>query len=269
MQELIEVIFRCERFGYCVNPKGLKLEPDMKVIVKVDRGENIGRVVNCSYHGEEPDPKEKPVKPGKITRIATDEDYKQLQIVKQKEKDAQIKFLELVKPYPFDMKLIDVIYQLDGNKLTFFFSADGRVDFRDFVKQLATEFKTRIELHQSSGREDARRLGGLGICGKTYCCITFLKKFNQVTIRMAKDQNLINNLTKISGPCGRLLCCLHYEEDFYLEKSVGFPDVDDIITYQKEKCKVTKTDFYNGKIYLLTSERQTKVITLDEYKKQK
>ena len=163
------------------------------------------------------------------------------------------------------MKLLDTVYQLDGNKLTFFFSADGRVDFRDFVRELANEFKTRIELHQSSGREDARRYGGLGICGKTYCCVTFLKKFNQVSIKMAKDQNLLGNLSKISGPCGRLLCCLRFEEDFYLEKAADFPEIGDEVFFNETKMRVVKNDYYNDKIFLSSKDKKNETVTLEEF----
>ncbi|MCF7792451.1 MAG: Tpl protein [Candidatus Cloacimonetes bacterium] len=269
MQELVELMFRSERTGYFVNKKNLLIEPDMQVIARVERGEDIGRVLNCSVEDEELQEKLEKGEINKITRIATEEDFKQLEIVKRKEQEAKEKFLKMVKKYPFEMKLLETCYQLDGNKLTFFFSADGRIDFRDFVRELATEFKTRIELHQTSGREDARRYGGFGICGKTYCCCTFLKKFNQVTIQMAKDQNLLSNLSKISGPCGRLLCCLHYEEDFYLAQSEGFPNLEEMIEYKDKKMYVLKNDYYNNKINLISDADERETITLDEYKKLK
>jgi len=266
MQEFVEVIFRSERTGYFLNSKDLSITPDCKVVVKVERGEDIGRVLNCAIQSKENEDKNNGSS-GKILRVATDEDFKQLEAVKKKEDDAIAKFQEMVKKHPFEMKLLDAVYQLDGNKLTFFFSAEGRIDFREFVRDLATEFKTRIELHQSSGREDARRLGGLGMCGKSYCCCTFLKKFNQVTIQMVKDQNLISNLSKISGPCGRLLCCLQYEEDFYIKKSEEFPEIDDEITVKGNKMFVQKNDYYNGKIYLFSRDNDIKneIISLKKY----
>jgi len=267
MQDLVEIIFRSERMGYFLNSKELEISPDSKVVVRVERGEDIGRVLNSAVQDEELEKRINDNSLGKILRIATEEDFKQLEAVKKKEKDAFKKFQEMVANHPFDMKLLDAVYQLDGNKLTFFFSAEGRIDFREFVRELATEFKTRIELHQSSGREDARRLGGLGICGKTYCCCTFLKKFNQVTIQMVKDQNLISNLSKISGPCGRLLCCLQYEEDFYLKKSEEFPEIDEEIILNNNRMYVQKNDFYNGKIYLYSKDNEIKneTISLKKY----
>ncbi|HCX73458.1 MAG TPA: Tpl protein [Candidatus Cloacimonas sp.] len=269
MQEFIEVIFRTNRTGYYINDKDLQLEPDMMIVVKVERGEEIGKIVNCSIRNAELEEKMQKRDAQKILRIATEEDMKQLERVKAKEKEAHEKFLKMEEKYPFEMKLLQTVYQLDGNKLTFFFSADGRIDFRDFVRELATEFKTRIELHQTSGREDARRLGGIGPCGKPYCCVTFLKKFNQVSIKMAKDQNLLGNLSKISGPCGRLLCCLHYEEDFYLKKALKFPEIGEEIFYNNKVMRVNKNDYFSDQITLETPERENYIITLKEYQKTK
>ena len=269
MQEFVEIVFRSERVGHFINNKKLELSPDLNVVVKVERGEDIGRVSNCAVLDDELIEKNNQGEINKILRIATEEDLKQLEIVKKKEQEAKAKFLEILKKQPFQMKLLEAIYQLDGNKLTFFFSADGRIDFREFVRELATEFKTRIELHQSSGREDARRLGGLGICGKTYCCVSFLRRFNQVTIQMAKDQNLLSNLSKISGPCGRLLCCLHYEEDFYLEKSGNFPELGEVISYKDQRMYVDKNDYYNNRVNLVSENEERIILTLDEFKKAK
>lgn len=269
MQEFVEVVFRSDRIGYFINQKDLEIEPDLDVVVKVERGEDIGKIISTSVTNEDLEKKEKKDEIEKILRVATEEDYIQLEKVIQKEEEAKQKFQKLLSKQPFEMKLLEAIYQLDGNKLTFFFSAEGRIDFRDFVRELATEFKTRIELHQSSGREDARRLGGLGMCGKTYCCVTFLKKFNQVTIQMAKDQNLISNLSKISGPCGRLLCCLHYEEDFYLEKADRFPELDDRVSYKDSVMYVSKNDYYNEKVHLINDDNDTKIISLKDFDKLK
>ncbi len=269
MHEFVEVVFRSERVGYFINNKQLELSPDLNVVVKVERGEDIGRVSNCAVLDDDLIEKNNQGEINKILRIATEEDLKQLEIVKKKEQKTKAKFLEILEKQPFQMRLLEAIYQLDGNKLTFFFSADGRIDFREFVRELATEFKTRIELHQSSGREDAKRLGGLGICGKMYCCVAFLKRFNQVTIQMAKDQNLLSNLSKISGPCGRLLCCLHYEEDFYLEKSENFPELGEVISYKDQKMYVDKNDYYNNRVNLISENEERIILTLEEFKKAK
>ncbi len=267
MQEYIKVVFRTGREGYYLNNKEYKIEPDIDVIVKVERGEDVARIINCAVESDQICNKIDSKDVSSIKRIATEADLKQLDIVKKKEKETEKKFLEMLKKQPFTMKLLQTIYQLDGNKLTFFFSADGRIDFRDFVRELASEFKTRIELHQTSGREDARRLGGLGMCGKTYCCVTFLRKFNQVTIQMAKDQNLLSNLSKISGPCGRLLCCLHYEEEFYLKKSEDFPELGQVVRHNEQKMYVEKNDYYNNRINLIAEDRERLIVTLEEFKK--
>ena len=174
-------------------------------------------------------------------------------------------FIGLLDHYPFEMKLIETIYQFDGNKLTFFFTAEGRIDFRNFVRELANIFKTRIELHQTTGRDEARRLGGFGMCGKQYCCGSFLKRFNQVTIKMAKDQNLAGNLTKISGPCGRLLCCLNFEEDFYVEEAKGFPIVGTFVSYQNTKMMVFRLNVLAKKVMLTSEEGVIQEIDLDEF----
>jgi len=263
MESLVEVVFRSERTGFFKNVDNLNIEPDSLVICRVDRGEDIARVINVSVPIEDLDKKETI---NKILRIAGEEDLKKLEIVKQRESEAEKKFNMMLEKQPITMRLIEVVYQLDGNKMIFFFSAEGRVDFRDFVRELASEFKTRIELHQTSGREDARRYGGLGICGKEYCCILYLKKLNQVTIKMAKDQNLLSNLSKISGPCGRLLCCLHYEKDFYLEQYDQFPKINDKIKYNNKEMTVKQIDIYKDQIKL-TSKDDSVIITLMEFKK--
>lgn len=265
MQQIVEIIFRTERVEYFVNSKHLSIEPDMQVIVRVERGEDIGRIINCSVHNDELEQKYQKRELGKILREATEEDLHQLSIVEERDKEAHDKFVELEKKHSFDMKLLDTKYQLDGNKLTFFFSSEGRVDFRDFVRELANEFKTRIELHQTSGREDARRLGGLGICGKTYCCVSWMRKFDQVTIQMAKDQNLLSNLSKISGPCGRLLCCLRFEENEYQYQRHEFPHRGEKVKYHEQEMMVAKNDYYNGRIYLSAKNGENEVVTLEMF----
>lgn len=267
MHEFVEVIFRSQRLGYFLNPDDLELKPDQQVICRVERGEDIGKIVNCAYYDSELEARLSKSEINKITRIATEKDIEQIKYIEEREKEAHLKFLKLVAKYPFEMKLLETVYQFDGNKLTFFFSADGRVDFRDFVRELATEFRTRIELHQTSGREDAKRYGGYGMCGCQYCCVSFLKKFNQVSIQMAKDQNLIGNLSKISGPCGRLLCCLHFEEDFYLKKIEEFPTIGEKIKRNGRYCIVLKNDYYNDQIYLKPPDEDLEILTFDQYKK--
>ena len=265
MNHFVEVEFRSGRLGYFTNPNNLNLEPDMFVIVEVERGYDIATVIHGSISNEELDNLFANNKIMKIIKIAQDEECKQLDIVRDKERTAAEKFSSLLPKYSFEMKLIETVYQFDGNKLTFFFTADNRIDFRDFVRELATIFKTRIELHQSTGRDEAKRIGGIGMCGYKYCCATFLKRFNQVTIKMVKDQNLSGNLSKISGPCGRLLCCLNYEEDFYVESSKGFPEIGDEIEYNKQKFFVYKNDYYNQKVHLSNEDQLIEIIPLQQF----
>jgi cell fate regulator YaaT (PSP1 superfamily) len=264
MQNIVEIEYRSGNSGYCINIHNLDIKPEMRVIVNAERGEDIVKVVSSSVKNENVE------ESGKIEtnilRIATQEDFEKLTHVIESEDEAVKKFNELLVKYPFEMKLIDTVYQFDGNKLTFFFTADGRVDFRMFVRELASYFRTRIELHQTSGRDQAKRLGGIGMCGHEYCCSTFLRKFNQVTIKMAKDQNLSSNLSKISGPCGRLLCCLNYEENSYLEEHKGFPEVGDRIKYNKNEMYVYKIDYFNKKIHLTDDDRNFQILDLEQYK---
>ncbi|HNZ88970.1 MAG TPA: regulatory iron-sulfur-containing complex subunit RicT [Candidatus Cloacimonas acidaminovorans] len=265
MSDFIEVIFRTGRIGYYQNTKGLNIQPEDIIIVEVERGDDIAQVIHLGINEEELDAQVLTGKTLSIRRQANSEDLEKMKNLSYEEDKAAKTFLGVLDHYPFEMKLIETIYQFDGNKLTFFFTADGRIDFRNFVRELANIFKTRIELHQTTGRDEARRLGGFGMCGKQYCCGSFLKRFNQVTIKMAKDQNLAGNLTKISGPCGRLLCCLNFEEDFYVEEAKGFPLVGTFVTYQNTKMMVFRLNVLAKKVMLASEEGIIQEIDLDEY----
>ncbi|MBP8705048.1 MAG: regulatory iron-sulfur-containing complex subunit RicT [Candidatus Cloacimonadota bacterium] len=265
MSDFIEVIFRTGRIGYYQNTKGLNIQPEDIIIVEVERGDDIAQVIHLGITEEELDAQVLTGKTLSIRRQANSEDLEKMKNLSYEEDKAAKTFLGVLDHYPFEMKLIETIYQFDGNKLTFFFTADGRIDFRNFVRELANIFKTRIELHQTTGRDEARRLGGFGMCGKQYCCGSFLKRFNQVTIKMAKDQNLAGNLTKISGPCGRLLCCLNFEEDFYVEEAKGFPLVGTFVTYQNTKMMVFRLNVLAKKVMLASEEGIIQEIDLDEY----
>ena len=265
MTDFIEVIFRTGRIGYYQNTKGLNIQPEDIIIVEVERGDDIAQVIHLGIKEEEMDAQVLTGKTLNIRRQANSEDLEKMKNLNYEEDKAAKTFLGLLDHYPFEMKLIETIYQFDGNKLTFFFTAEGRIDFRSFVRELANIFKTRIELHQTTGRDEARRLGGFGMCGKQYCCGSFLKRFNQVTIKMAKDQNLAGNLTKISGPCGRLLCCLNFEEDFYVEEAKGFPIVGTFVSYQNTKMMVFRLNVLAKKVMLTSEEGVIQEIDLDEF----
>ncbi len=265
MTDFIEVIFRTGRIGYYQNTKGLNIQPEDIIIVEVERGDDIAQVIHLGIKEEEMDAQVLTGKTLNIRRQANSEDLEKMKNLSYEEDKAAKIFIALLDHYPFEMKLIETIYQFDGNKLTFFFTAEGRIDFRSFVRELANIFKTRIELHQTTGRDEARRLGGFGMCGKQYCCGSFLKRFNQVTIKMAKDQNLAGNLTKISGPCGRLLCCLNFEEDFYVEEAKGFPIVGTFVSYQNTKMMVFRLNVLAKKVMLTSEEGVIQEIDLDEF----
>lgn len=249
--------------GYFLNTENIPLQPEDLIIVEVERGEDIAQIVNMAAVREEKASSDASGRVYKICRTADDSDIGKLRSVTEEEVKAANTFNDILLRYPFEMKLIETVYQFDGNKLTFFFTADGRIDFRTFVRELATVFKTRIELHQTTGRDEAKRLGGFGMCGNQYCCSSFLKRFNQVTIKMAKDQNLTGNLSKISGPCGRLLCCLNFEEDFYMEAGKDYPVIGTCVLYNGQKAMVLRNDVLAQKIFI-TNEDQSVVDLIPE-----
>jgi cell fate regulator YaaT (PSP1 superfamily) len=251
--------------GYYQNPDNLPIQPEDLIIVEVERGEDIAQIVHMSVTREIYDRHESALKEYKIRRLADENDLEKLRDIGNEEEKASKTFNDILSRYPFVMKLIETIYQFDGNKLTFFFTADGRIDFRTFVRELATIFKTRIELHQTTGRDEAKRLGGFGMCGNQYCCSSFLKKFNQVTIKMAKDQNLAGNLSKISGPCGRLLCCLNFEEDFYVEAGKDYPLIGTCVLHKDQKAMVLRIDVLAQKIYLTHDDHSMVELNLEEF----
>ena len=205
----------------------LDLKPEDYVIADTAHGIDLGQVVVGCHQTEEGD-NGTPLK--KVIRIATEEDDKKAEANKEKEKKAFDVCLEKIAKHDLKMKLVDVEYTFDGNKILFYFTADGRVDFRELVKDLASVYKTRIELRQIGVRDETKALGGYGICGREFCCHSFQSEFVPVSIRMAKDQNLSLNPTKISGSCGRLMCCIKYEEEAYLDLSKKLPHVGDEAT---------------------------------------
>ena len=199
---------------YYFDPDQMQIQVGDHVIVETARGIEYGSVVV----GLKQVPEEEIVPPlKKVIRVATPEDDAHVAANAEYEKEAFQVCLEKIEHHQLPMKLIDVEYTFDNSKIVFFFTADGRVDFRELVKDLATVFRTRIELRQIGVRDEAKMLGGIGFCGRPLCCHTFLGDFAPVSIKMAKEQNLSLNPSKISGSCGRLLCCLKYENDVYVE----------------------------------------------------
>jgi cell fate regulator YaaT (PSP1 superfamily) len=212
MQTVVGVRFKKAGKIYYFAPNDIDLQKGDFVIVETSRGQEFGEVVV----GPKEIPDEELVQPLKqVIRAATEEDCQQLLSNRQKEEEAFDICLQKIAEHGLEMKLVDVEYTFDRSKVIFYFTADGRVDFRELVKDLAAIFRTRIELRQIGVRDESKMIGGLGPCGRVLCCHTFLGEFEPVSIRMAKDQNLSLNPTKISGVCGRLMCCLRFESDAY------------------------------------------------------
>ena len=227
MTEIIGVRFRQAGKVYYFDPAGLDIKQGQHVIVETARGVEYGYVVVGCREVED----EKVVQPLKsVMRLATEEDDATEARNKEKEKEAFKICLEKIQKHGLEMKLIDCEYTFDNNKVLFYFTADGRIDFRELVKDLASVFKTRIELRQIGVRDETKIRGGIGICGRPMCCHTYLADFAPVSIKMAKEQNLSLNPTKISGVCGRLMCCLKNEEEAYEYLNSKLPNVNDFVT---------------------------------------
>ena len=225
--KVIGVRFRTAGKIYYFAPLEFTIKRNDHVIVETARGIELGTVVMPPKEVED----EKVVQPLKpVLRLATQKDIEQEAANRKKEKEAFRICLEKIRKHNLEMKLIDAEYTFDNNKVLFYFTADGRIDFRELVKDLAAVFKTRIELRQIGVRDETKIVGGIGICGRPLCCHTYLSEFAPVSIKMAKEQNLSLNPTKISGVCGRLMCCLNNEENIYEELNRKLPNVGDFVT---------------------------------------
>ena len=226
MAEVIGVRFKEVGKVYYFDPNHLKLKQDTVVIVETSRGIECGRVAIANK--EVPD--EEIVHPlKKVIRVATKDDMRRLEENARKEKEALKICEQKIAEHGLEMKLVDVEYTFDNSKILFYFTADGRVDFRALVKDLASVFRTRIELRQIGVRDESKMLGGLGVCGRPFCCSSFLGEFHPVSIKMAKEQGLSLSPTKISGTCGRLMCCLKYEQEAYSDLLKHTPKVGAIV----------------------------------------
>ena len=227
MTKVIGVRFRKAGKVYYFSPGDNEIKNGDHVIVETARGVEYGYVVLGSHEVED----KKVVQPLKpVLRMASPEDEEIERTNKEKEKEAFRICLEKIKKHELEMKLIDTEYTFDNNKILFYFTADGRIDFRELVKDLASVFKTRIELRQIGVRDETKIRGGIGICGRPLCCSSYLSEFIPVSIKMAKEQNLSLNPSKISGVCGRLMCCLKYEEETYEELNSRLPNIGDYVT---------------------------------------
>lgn len=229
---------------YDFDARGMTLLPGELVVVETARGAECGRVVRLNR--DTPDAPEKPLKP--VLRRADDMDRRRKEENEAKEREAMRICQERIEAHKLDMKLVDAEYAFDGTKILFNFTAEGRVDFRNLVKDLAGVFHTRIELHQIGVRDEAKKLGGIGICGQPFCCARFLKDFQPVSIKMAKEQGLSLNPTKISGSCGRLMCCLKYEQNVYEELCKLSPRVGAVVMTPEGRGVVTESAVLSGRI---------------------
>ena len=230
MKNIVGIRFRKPGKVYFFDPGYIRLNPKDKVIVETVQGEDIGEVVISKREI----PEEKLSKELKrVVRLANYRDIKRQEENKQKEKKAMETCKELIKKHKLAMNLVDVEYKFDGSKIIFYFIADGRVDFRELVKDLAFIYKTRIELRQIGVRDEVRKIGGNGVCGRELCCCSFLNNFDIVSIKMAKEHSASLNPSKISGNCGRLMCCLKYEQEVYEEKMKKLPKVGAIVKIEE------------------------------------
>ena len=254
MVEVIGVRFRTAGKIYFFNPKEFQVKSGDHVIVETARGIEFGSVVS-----ERRQVKEKCIgdelKP--VLRIATKEDEERAAKNREKEKEAYKICLDKIKEHELDMKLVSTEYTFDNNKVLFYFTADGRIDFRELVKDLASVFKTRIELRQIGVRDETKIKGGIGICGRSLCCNTFLSEFVPVSIKMAKEQNLSLNPTKISGVCGRLMCCLKNEQDTYEYLNSKLPNAgDEVKTNTGVKGVVHEVSVLRQRVKLVVTDEK-------------
>lgn len=243
MTKVIGVRFKANGKSYYFSPGDLELQQGDYVIVETARGTECGEVAK----GPHDVPDSSIVKPLKtVTRMADAVDVRRMQQNRADEKRAFSVCEERIAKHKLDMKLVDVEYTLDRNKILFYFTADGRIDFRDLVKDLAGVFRTRIELRQIGVRDESKMLGGLGICGQPFCCSRFLRDFQPVSIKMAKEQGLSLNPAKISGSCGRLMCCLAYEQPAYEYLNRTTPGVGSIVKTPEGVGAVVETNVISG-----------------------
>ena len=261
MIRIVPLKFQQAGRQYDFNALSLELKPGDKVIVETDRGRAMAIVV---IPPREIPKSEAPEGLKNILRIATEEDLALAETNSAREKTARSFCKTRIHDRKLDMKLVRAEYAFDGSKIIFFFTADGRIDFRELVKDLAHHFHTRIEMRQIGVRDEAKLVGGLGICGRELCCCSFLTQFNPVSVKMAKEQGLALNPTKISGQCGRLLCCLGYEYETYSELKKGMPKPGKKVMFDSREYEVTSQDILQQKVTLRDREGTSCRVTMEE-----
>lgn len=261
--DLVELEFKGSRKGIFSNSDDLQLRIGDYVVVKAEKGTDLGQVHKVGRLAQMKD-SDSSLK--KILRVASEEEIKRIDEIHMREDQASIICKQKIARMDLKMKLVDVEIQFDGNKITFFFTSDRRVDFRALVKELATEFKTRIELRQIGVRDEARRIGGCGNCGRDLCCSSFIKEFEPITTQYARDQNLPLNPGKLSGACGRLMCCLSYEREYYQKSLKKYPTLDTHYRWSSNKGTVIKLDIFNEEITLRSYQDEYFQMPLDEFR---
>ena len=263
MINIVGVRFKNAGKIYYFDPVDFEVEQDMDVVVETARGLEYGTIVVGKKEIDE-ESLVSPLKP--IIRIATEEDTNIYKENKEKAKETFELCQQKIKEHDLTMYLIDCEYTFDRNKLIFYFTAEGRIDFRELVKDLAAIFKTRIELRQIGVRDEAKSIGGLGPCGRSLCCSTWLGDFQPVSIKMAKDQSLSLNPTKISGICGRLFCCLKYEHDVYVEAIEKIPPVGALVKVDNNKGRVIETNPLLEQVKVEFNDKTIRICMKDELK---
>ncbi len=263
---IVGIRFRPAGRIYYFDPQGQSFTTGQYVIVETTRGTEAGRVVIASKKIAESELSD-PLKP--VLRLATEDELRMMLSFKSKEKDALIRCHERIQQHHLPMKLVESEYTFDGSRLTFYFTADERVDFRALVRDLAATFRTRIELRQIGARDQAKLQGGVGPCGKTLCCSSWITDFGVVSIKMAKEQGLPLNPSKISGVCGRLLCCLSYENDNYIQAKQQMPQIGAMLTTPSGPGKVVAINVPRNSVEVMLESGATIQVPVDEQKQDK
>ena len=261
MAKILEIAFKGGRKAFFANLQEFPFVVGDLVVVQAEKGEDLGRVVNMGSLGDQ--------RAGEgeflhILRKPSRDDLERLGENQQLERDAFYDCRRRIEEHGLEMKLVDVEYQFDRNKITFYFTSENRVDFRALVRDLAGRYRTRIELRQIGVRDEAKRIGGVGVCGRRLCCTTFLREFEPVVTQFAKDQNLALNPTKLSGACGRLMCCLRYERNFYAEILGKFPEAGQRVKTPKGTGVLIKIDVITQKAIIQYENEEEEKIGLEE-----
>jgi cell fate regulator YaaT (PSP1 superfamily) len=260
-----EIEFKGGRKALFSNPRNIPFQIGDYAIVDVDRGQDVGRVVR---EGQDVSKKLQDTGiQGPILRRATRNDLATLKELREKEQEAHRVCQQCIAKQGLPMKLVDVEWQFDGNKVRFYFTSDRRVDFRKLVRDLAGIFKSRIEMRQIGVRDEARRLGGYGRCGRYYCCRGVISDFDPVTLKMVKEQHLAPGSPKISGGCGRLMCCLRYERGFYQEAGKEFPKLGTRIEIDGKRHKVVAVDIFRRRVTLADEEGAIAMVSVEDFRR--